>query len=264
MKVALLDRDGTVIVDPPDLRVDKIEKIELFDDSIAALKYLADNDFAVIYATNQAGIEEGRLTEEEFWQIHKEVLSRLSESGVKVLKTYMNGEMKRDGNTKWRKPGPKMLLQAAEDFELDLSQLYYVGDNQSDIDTAQNAGCKGGILVKTANENVESPNAIFTAPRLMDAVKYIVDHHCHMNQIIIDVREPNEFQLSHVAGAINIPASSFLAGRPAILGVAKDTPIVVYCRSGSRASGAKKILEDLGYTKITNGVNQSQVEALYS
>jgi len=176
MKVALLDRDGTVIVDPPDLRVDKIEKIELFDDSISALKYLADNDFSVIYATNQAGIEEGRLTEEEFWLIHEEVLRRLSESGVNVLKTYMNGEMKRDDNTEWRKPGPKMLLQAAEDFNLDLSQLYYVGDNQSDIDAAINAGCKGGILVKTANENVESPNAIYTAPNLSDAVKYIFEN----------------------------------------------------------------------------------------
>lgn len=176
MKVALLDRDGTVIVDPPDLRVDKMEKIELFDDSISALKYLADNGFSVIFITNQAGIEEGRITEEEFWQIHEEVLRRLSASGVQVLKTYMNGEMKRDDNTEWRKPGPKMLLQAAEDFNLDLSQLYYVGDNQSDIDAAINAKCKGGILVKTANENVESPNAIYTAPRLTDAVKYIVEN----------------------------------------------------------------------------------------
>ncbi len=176
MKVALLDRDGTVIVDPPDLRVDKLKKIELFDDSVSALKYLADNDFSVIYATNQAGIEEGRLTEQEFWQIHEEVLRRLAVSGVNVLKSYMNGEMKREDNTEWRKPGPKMLLQAAEDFNLDLSRLYYVGDNQSDIDAARNAGCKGGILVKTANENVESPNAIYTAPKLMDAVKYIVEH----------------------------------------------------------------------------------------
>jgi D-glycero-D-manno-heptose 1,7-bisphosphate phosphatase len=176
MKVVLLDRDGTVIVDPSDLRVDKMEKIELFDDSISALKYLADNDFSVIYATNQAGIEEGRLTEEEFWQIHEEVLRRLSKSGVNVLKTYMNGEMKRDDNTEWRKPGPKMLLQAAEDFNLELSQLYYVGDNQSDIDAALNAGCKGGVLVKTANEDVESPNAIFTAPKLIDAVRYIVEN----------------------------------------------------------------------------------------
>jgi imidazoleglycerol-phosphate dehydratase/histidinol-phosphatase len=65
-KIVFLDRDGTVIVDPPDLRVDKIEKIELFPDSIGALKYLADNNFSVIFITNQAGIAEGRLNTEEF------------------------------------------------------------------------------------------------------------------------------------------------------------------------------------------------------
>lgn len=175
MNVVLLDRDGTVIVDPPDLRVDKVEKIELFPDSIEGLRYLAENDFAVILITNQAGIEEGRLTEEEFWQIHNEVLRQLEPSGVKFLKTYMNGEMKRPDNTEWRKPGPKMLLQAAEDFDLDLSQIYMVGDNQSDIQAAINAGCKGGILVETATgEKVVSTDAVYSAPTLLDAAKYIV------------------------------------------------------------------------------------------
>lgn len=176
MNVVLLDRDGTVILDPPDLRVDKEEKIELFDDSIEALKYLADNDFAVIYITNQAGIEEGRITEQDFWRIQEEVLRQLAPSGVKVLKTYMNGEKSKPDATQWRKPGPKMLLQAAEDFDLDLSKIYMVGDNKSDIQAAINAGCKGGILVKTANEDVESPEAVFTAPKLIDAVKYIVEN----------------------------------------------------------------------------------------
>lgn len=177
MKVVLLDRDGTVIVDPPDLRVDKVEKIELFPDSIEGLKYLADNDFAVILITNQAGIEEGRLTEEEFWQIHNEVLRRLQPSGVKFLKTYMNGEMKRHDNSDWRKPGPKMLLQAAKDFDLDLAQIYMVGDAQTDIQAALNAGCKGGILVETATgEKVVSLDAIYSAPSLLDAAKYIVSN----------------------------------------------------------------------------------------
>lgn len=175
MKVVLLDRDGTVIVDPPDLRVDKVEKIELFPDSIEGLKYLADNDFAAILITNQAGIEEGRLTEEEFWQIHEEVLRRLAPSGIKILKTYMNGEMKRPDNTEWRKPGPKMLLQAAEDFGLDLSQIYMVGDAQTDIQAGINAGCKGGILVETATgEKVISADAVYSAPTFTDAAKYIV------------------------------------------------------------------------------------------
>lgn len=176
MKVVLLDRDGTVIMDPPDLRVDKVEKVKLFEDSVLALRYLADNDFSVIFITNQAGIEEGRLTEEGFWHIHEVVLNQLAESGVNVLKTYMNGEMNRDDNTEWRKPGPIMLLQAADDFGFDLSQVYMIGDKQTDIDAAKNAGCKGGILVKTATMSVESPTAIFTAKTLMDAVKYVIEH----------------------------------------------------------------------------------------
>ncbi len=177
MKVAFLDRDGTVIQDPLDERVDTLEKIELFPDSIEALKYLADNDFAAVFITNQAGIGEGRITEEEFWKIHNEVLKRLAPSGVKILKTYMNGEAAGPNTTNWRKPGPKMLLQAAEDLGLKLEDIYMVGDNQSDIMAGVNAGCKGSILVKTArNKMVEAPDAVYAAPNLLDAVHYIVAH----------------------------------------------------------------------------------------
>lgn len=84
-----------------------------------------------------------------------------------------------------------------------------------------------------------------------------------MNQIIIDVREPEEFKQSHVEGALNIPPTDLMAGALIISDVATDTPIIVYCRSGSRSNVAKNILEGLGYTNITNGVNQGQVEARY-
>ncbi len=153
----------------------KSKKIELFPDSIEALKHLADNDFGVVLITNQAGISEGRITQEAFWTIHNEVLRQLSPSGVKFIKTYMNGEAAGPNATEWRKPGPKMLLQAAEDLDLELKDIYMVGDNQSDIDAGINAGCKGSILVKTArNKIVESPNAIYSAPSLLDAAHYIV------------------------------------------------------------------------------------------
>jgi len=174
MKIVFLDRDGTVIQDPLDERVDSVDKIELFPDSIEALKYLADNDFSVVLITNQAGIAEGRFTEEIFWAIHNEVINQLAPSGVNFLKTYMNGEAGPNAS-EWRKPGPKMLLQAADDLGLNLSEIYMVGDNQSDIQAGVNAGCKGGILVKTArNRVVESPNAVYSAPTLLDAAHYIV------------------------------------------------------------------------------------------
>lgn len=175
MKVVFLDRDGTVIQDPLDERVDSIDKIELFPDSIEALKYLANNDFGIVFVTNQAGIAEGRINEDDFWAIHSEVLARLAPSGVRVIKTYMNGEAAGPEATEWRKPRPRMLLQAAEDLKLDLKSIYMVGDSQSDILAGINAGCKGSILVKTArNKVVESPNAVYSAPNLLDAVHYIV------------------------------------------------------------------------------------------
>lgn len=172
MKVVFLDRDGTVIYDPPDLRVDKIEKIKLFSDSIEALNYLADNGFSAVIITNQAGIAEGRINEDEFWTIQNKVLEMLAPSGLKILKTYMSPHGTNEVND-WRKPGPGMLLQAAKDFKLDLSKIYMVGDSHSDIKAGINAGTKT-ILVKTANENVEAPEANYTAPNLLDATKYVV------------------------------------------------------------------------------------------
>ncbi len=68
-----------------------------------------------------------------------------------------------------------MLLQAAKDFGLNLSDIYMVGDSHSDIMAGINAGTKT-VLVKTANMNVEASEADYTAPNLMDAVKYIVAH----------------------------------------------------------------------------------------
>lgn len=176
MKVVFLDRDGTVIQEPHDERVDKIDKIELLPDSIGALKFFADNDFAAVLITNQAGIAEGRITEEDFWVIHSEVLNQLAPSGIKFLKTYMNGEAGADAS-EWRKPGPGMLLQAAKDLDLSLSDIYMVGDSQADIQAGINAGCKGSILVKTnRNKNIESPEAVYSAPNLLDAARYVVSN----------------------------------------------------------------------------------------
>ena len=172
MNVVLLDRDGTVIRDPEDERVDREDKIELFPDSIEALQYLAAHDYAVILITNQAGIAEGRISVEDFERINAKVLEALSPSGVTILKTYMCPHDSGDGCA-CRKPKPKMVLDAIEEFHLDSEDLYMVGDRESDVMAGLNAGIKG-ILVETANIPVAAPGATYTAPTLLDAVTYIV------------------------------------------------------------------------------------------
>ncbi len=175
MKLVFLDRDGTFIQDPLDERVDREDKIELFPDSIEALKYLAENDFAVVVVTNQAGISEGRINENDFYRIHNKVLKILEPSGVKILKTFMCPHGPNDG-CDCRKPKPKMLLEALSEFNVNPKEAYYVGDNVSDIDAGTNAGMKT-VLVETArNKKVTAEQATYTAPNLLDAVKYIVSH----------------------------------------------------------------------------------------
>lgn len=174
MKIILLDRDGTIIRDPEDERVDKEEKIELFTDSIEALSYLAKNDFSGILITNQAGIAEGRINVEGFNKINNKVIEMLSPSGIKILKTYMCPHSPED-KCECRKPKPTMILEAIKDFNLDPQNVYMVGDRESDINAGINAGTKT-ILVETANVPVVAEQANYTALNLLDAVKYIVEH----------------------------------------------------------------------------------------
>jgi D-glycero-D-manno-heptose 1,7-bisphosphate phosphatase len=142
MKAVFLDRDGTVIVDPPDERVDTIEKIQLFPDTIEALTLLASLDYGVILITNQAGIAEGRINAVDFERINGKVIEVLEDSGVKILKTYMCPHIASD-NCDCRKPKPTMILEAARDFDVDLSQSWMIGDHESDIKAGLNAGGGG-------------------------------------------------------------------------------------------------------------------------
>lgn len=174
MKAIFLDRDGTIIVDPPDERVDTIAKIQLLPQTLEAFKFLAELEFAVIIITNQAGIAEGRITEQQFIIINNKVLDLLKPSGIRILKTYMCPHSS-DDNCECRKPKSTMLLQAAKDFDIDLASTYMVGDHQSDIVAGINAGART-ILVETGNKPVASDEATYTAANLLAAAQYIAAH----------------------------------------------------------------------------------------
>jgi len=83
-----------------------------------------------------------------------------------------------------------------------------------------------------------------------------------MEKIIIDVREPFEFKMGHVEGALNIPPSTLIAGLPRQLAdTPKDTELILYCRSGARSNTSIRILQQYGFTNLINGINKDQVIA---
>ncbi len=83
-------------------------------------------------------------------------------------------------------------------------------------------------------------------------------------RIIIDVREPFEFMMGHVKGALNIPPAKLMNGVPEQLAdVPKDTEIILYCLSGARSNASMRILQQYGFTNLINGINKDQVKAKY-
>lgn len=76
---------------------------------------------------------------------------------------------------------------------------------------------------------------------------------------LADVRNPSEFAEGNVQGSTNIPLDQIAANLDIFKG--KDN-IVVFCRSGNRSGQAKSILEQNGFTNVTNGGTWQDIELL--
>ena len=86
-----------------------------------------------------------------------------------------------------------------------------------------------------------------------------------MNRIIIDVREPFEYKMGHVKGAIKLPPVKLMQVLPEQLeDTPKDTEIVLYCLSGARSGASIRILQQYGSTNLINGINKDHVKARFS
>jgi rhodanese-related sulfurtransferase len=83
----------------------------------------------------------------------------------------------------------------------------------------------------------------------MDAGQLLQRQQAGQAPLLLDVRSADEYRDGHIAGALNIPVDS-LARRAGVLGVPRDSEIVVYCVSGKRAARAQETLVSLGYTHV--------------
>jgi D-glycero-D-manno-heptose 1,7-bisphosphate phosphatase len=175
MKAVFLDRDGTINAGIPfHERVDSVDKVQLLPNTLQALRELAELDYAIFIITNQAGISEGRITLDQFNDINNEVLRQISSTGINVHETYLCPHSE-DATCDCRKPKPKLLQDAAKQHGVDLAASWMIGDRPSDVLTGVNAGTRT-ILVMTGAPDAIAPQANFTAPSLLEAVRYIADN----------------------------------------------------------------------------------------
>ena len=153
-KAIFLDRDGTINKYVGFLR--DLNQFELLDGVAEAIKKINQSGYLCVVVTNQPVIARGEVKYSELEQIHKKMETLLGEKGAYIDKLYFcphhpdrgfKGEvteLKIDCDC--RKPKPGMLFRAAEDFNIDLSASWMVGDGENDITAGRLAGCKTCLI----------------------------------------------------------------------------------------------------------------------
>ena len=161
-KAIFLDRDGTI--NKMVGFVTKPEQFELIKGAAEAIKAINKSGYLAIVVTNQPVIARGDCTFEDLQTIHDKMETELGKVGAFVDAIYVCPHHTDKGfegerteykcNCDCRKPKPGLLLQAAKDFNIDLSESYMIGDSHRDVEAGDNAGVKKSIKVEENLENV--------------------------------------------------------------------------------------------------------------
>jgi len=138
-----LDRDGTIIHDADYCSDPK--HVQVFDGAAAALRRLRNAGYKIIVITNQSGIGRGFFTEKQYREVEAEVSQQLGDDLIDA--TYFCPDAPGKPSN-CRKPAPGMVLQAAQDHDVDLSGSFLIGDKEIDAECAHNAGVRA-IRVRT-------------------------------------------------------------------------------------------------------------------
>lgn len=160
-RAIFLDRDGTINTYVGFLR--DINDFELIEGTAEAIKLINESGYLAIVVTNQPVIARGEVSWDELYEIHRKMQTLLGQEGAYLDGIYICPHHPDKGfegeRPKYkivcdcRKPKPGLLLKAAKDFNIDLSQSYMIGDSDNDVEAGQNAGCKESIKIEKNKAN---------------------------------------------------------------------------------------------------------------
>tara|TARA_B100000674_G_scaffold223721_1_gene183551 strand:- start:613 stop:1740 length:1128 start_codon:yes stop_codon:yes gene_type:complete len=145
-KILFIDRDGTLINEPKDFQVDSFEKLS-FKKSV--LKYLSkiseELDFDLVMVTNQDGLGTKSFPEKQFWPVQNFIIKTLENEGI-YFKEILIDRTFPDENANTRKPNTGLIEKYLVDKNININESFVIGDRITDLEFAQNIGCKGILI----------------------------------------------------------------------------------------------------------------------
>jgi histidinol-phosphate phosphatase family protein len=177
-RAALLDRDGTIIVDAHYLA--DPDRVVLLPGAAEAIRLLADAGVPSVVCTNQSGIARGLVSLEQYRAVRLRMAALLQNEGAALLDTFICPHHPDfDGPCPCRKPGVLLFEQAAAVHGLDLHHSLFVGDKYRDVAPAAQYGAPGFLIrgADTPEEDVTRATAA-NAPvvgSLLEAAKQFLE-----------------------------------------------------------------------------------------
>lgn len=154
-KVLFIDRDGTLIVEPPiDFQVDSLEKLEFYPGVFRNLaKITKELDFELVMITNQDGLGTDVFPYENFIKPHEKMLRSFKNEGILFNEILIDKSFEHE-NLPTRKPGTGLLGKYVYG-DYDLKNSFVIGDRLTDIQLAKNLGSKSILISKNQNKEAD-------------------------------------------------------------------------------------------------------------
>ena len=179
-RVLFIDRDGTLIEEPPDNQVDALQKIRLVPGVIPALIELARNGYRFVMVSNQDGLGTDSFPEEDFRLCHDHVVALFASQGIAFDETYICPHLP-DAGCDCRKPRTGLLTRYLAETDIDIGASAVIGDRDTDLELAERIGVRG-FLVDAAGGHGQS------WARVVDAL-------CHGDRQATVTRDTNETRI---------------------------------------------------------------------
>lgn len=158
-KVLFIDRDGTLIMDPPpSYQVDSFPKLEFFPHVFEYMNKIATRlDFELVMVTNQDGLGTDAFPEDSFVEPHRFVIHAFENENIFFKNVFIDKTFAHE-NKPTRKPGIAMLTSYLNNEAYDIANSYVIGDRITDVLLAKNLGCKAIFINNEKNLGAHEVN----------------------------------------------------------------------------------------------------------
>ncbi|WP_264550922.1 bifunctional histidinol-phosphatase/imidazoleglycerol-phosphate dehydratase HisB [Flavobacterium sp. N2038] len=148
-KVLFIDRDGTIVLEPENLQLDSLDKLEFYPKAFQYLAKIANElDYELAMVTNQDGLGTDSFPEDTFWPTQNFILRAFENEGVIFDEIFVDRTFPEE-NAPTRKPRTGMLTKYLNNPEYDLANSFVLGDRLTDVELAKNLGAKAIFMNNT-------------------------------------------------------------------------------------------------------------------